>query len=236
MRLTSRPTAHTSPVLAVLSCRTRATPTPTTKSPSTASVQAVDFPTSTLSQNTSKPRLRTTSRRTRLHSQPTRPCTTLQATTAAALAPTAECTTVLAGTWRCIFSGSSWCLADSCSRAYPDFGASGDGIVVVTNGNLIIEGGTSASAPIFAAILTRINEERLLANKSTIGFVNPTLVSPRSLGLSDFLELTKKIVCPPRGSPRYHARKQQCLQREWIQVRRRGMLLISYYFNFEVLY
>lgn len=61
-------------------------------------------------------------------------------------------------------------------RAYPDFAAAGDGIVVVSEGALIIEGGTSASAPIFAGILTRINEERLLANKSTIGFVNPTLV------------------------------------------------------------
>ncbi len=36
--------------------------------------------------------------------------------------------------------------------------------------------GTSASAPIFAAILTRINEERLKAGKSTVGFVNPVLV------------------------------------------------------------
>jgi tripeptidyl-peptidase-1 len=33
--------------------------------------------------------------------------------------------------------------------------------------------GTSASAPVFASILNRINEERLKAGKSTIGFVNP---------------------------------------------------------------
>lgn len=36
-------------------------------------------------------------------------------------------------------------------------------------------GGTSASAPLFAAVLTRINEERLKAGKSPVGFVNPTL-------------------------------------------------------------
>ncbi|KAK3048434.1 hypothetical protein LTR09_010265 [Extremus antarcticus] len=35
--------------------------------------------------------------------------------------------------------------------------------------------GTSASAPIFAAIPTRTNEERLGAGKATVGFVNPTL-------------------------------------------------------------
>ena len=36
-------------------------------------------------------------------------------------------------------------------------------------------GGTSASAPVFASILTRINEERLAANKPPVGFVNPVL-------------------------------------------------------------
>jgi tripeptidyl-peptidase-1 len=36
-------------------------------------------------------------------------------------------------------------------------------------------GGTSASAPVFASIITRINEERLNAGKSAVGFINPTL-------------------------------------------------------------
>lgn len=36
-------------------------------------------------------------------------------------------------------------------------------------------GGTSASTPVFAAIINRINEERIAAGKSTVGFVNPTL-------------------------------------------------------------
>jgi tripeptidyl-peptidase-1 len=40
---------------------------------------------------------------------------------------------------------------------------------------LILVGGTSASAPVFASILNRINEERLAVNKSTVGFVNPVL-------------------------------------------------------------
>jgi tripeptidyl-peptidase I len=35
----------------------------------------------------------------------------------------------------------------------------------------------SVSAPLFAAMLTRINEERLIAGKSPVGFVNPTLYS-----------------------------------------------------------
>lgn len=36
-------------------------------------------------------------------------------------------------------------------------------------------GGTSASSPTFASIVTRINEERIAAGKSTVGFVNPVL-------------------------------------------------------------
>jgi len=61
-------------------------------------------------------------------------------------------------------------------RGYPDVSAVGDGILVISNGAIVIEGGTSASAPIFASILNRINEHRLLAGKTTVGFVNPTLV------------------------------------------------------------
>lgn len=38
-------------------------------------------------------------------------------------------------------------------------------------------GGTSAATLVFAAILNRINEERIAVGKSTVEFVNPTLVS-----------------------------------------------------------
>ena len=60
-------------------------------------------------------------------------------------------------------------------RGYPDASAVGDNVVVVVNGVPELIGGTSASAPVFAAILNRINEERIAVGKSTIGFVNPTL-------------------------------------------------------------
>ena len=60
-------------------------------------------------------------------------------------------------------------------RGYPDFAAIGDNVVIVNNGEPVLIGGTSASAPTFAAILNRINEERIAVGKSTVGFVNPTL-------------------------------------------------------------
>lgn len=60
-------------------------------------------------------------------------------------------------------------------RGYPDVSAVGDNIVIFNKGLPTLIGGTSASAPVFAAILTRINDERLKAGKSTVGFVNPLL-------------------------------------------------------------
>ncbi|CAG8984083.1 hypothetical protein HYALB_00003025 [Hymenoscyphus albidus] len=73
--------------------------------------------------------------------------------------------------------GASGGLYNSAGRAYPDVEAIGDNIVIFSNGREGLIGGTSASAPAFGAILTRINEERLAAGKSTVGFVNPTLYS-----------------------------------------------------------
>lgn len=60
-------------------------------------------------------------------------------------------------------------------RGYPDISAVGDNVVIINNGVPELIGGTSASAPVFAAIINRINEERLAAGKKTVGFVNPTL-------------------------------------------------------------
>lgn len=60
-------------------------------------------------------------------------------------------------------------------RGYPDAAAVGDNVLIFTNGLPTLIGGTSASAPVFASILNRINEERIAAGKSTIGFANPTM-------------------------------------------------------------
>ncbi|UNI14693.1 Tripeptidyl-peptidase I [Purpureocillium takamizusanense] len=60
-------------------------------------------------------------------------------------------------------------------RAYPDLSATGDNGVVAVGGGFFLGAGTSMSAPIVAAIFNLINEERLAAGKSPIGFVNPVL-------------------------------------------------------------
>ncbi|OAQ76716.1 peptidase S8/S53, subtilisin/kexin/sedolisin [Purpureocillium lilacinum] len=60
-------------------------------------------------------------------------------------------------------------------RGFPDLSANGDNSAVITNGIAWLGGGTSQAAPIIAAMFNLVNEERLAANKSTIGFVNPML-------------------------------------------------------------
>ena len=60
-------------------------------------------------------------------------------------------------------------------RASPDVSANGDHIRVYINNTAKLEGGTSASTPLFASIITLINEKRLAANKTVVGFLNPAL-------------------------------------------------------------
>jgi hypothetical protein len=64
---------------------------------------------------------------------------------------------------------------NSSGRGYPDVAAVGQNILLYVQGAPSFVGGTSASAPIFASIITLINEKRLAAGKSTVGFINPVL-------------------------------------------------------------
>lgn len=60
-------------------------------------------------------------------------------------------------------------------RGYPDVAAVGQNIILYAGNEPAFVGGTSASAPIFSSIITLINEQRLAAGKSTVGFINPTI-------------------------------------------------------------
>jgi tripeptidyl-peptidase I len=61
-------------------------------------------------------------------------------------------------------------------RGTPDFAALGDEhFQVIVSGHTVAVGGTSASAPSFAAVMVMLNDALLNANKPTLGFLNPTL-------------------------------------------------------------
>lgn len=63
----------------------------------------------------------------------------------------------------------------STGRGFPDVSALGHNYLVIDGGRVMLESGTSASAPVFAGMLTLINDARLAEGKSPVGFVNPAL-------------------------------------------------------------
>lgn len=66
-------------------------------------------------------------------------------------------------------------LFNKSGRGYPDVAAVGDNTYIVYQGMAGKIAGTSVAAPIWAAVLTQVNEARLRANKTTVGFVQPVL-------------------------------------------------------------
>ncbi|KAL6894867.1 peptidase S8/S53 domain-containing protein [Trichoderma evansii] len=66
-------------------------------------------------------------------------------------------------------------------RGFPDVSANGYHVVSVDVDEVWLGSGTSASAPTFAAIINRINEERLKAGKPTLGFISPALYANPSV-------------------------------------------------------
>ncbi|TVY94049.1 Aorsin [Lachnellula willkommii] len=72
-------------------------------------------------------------------------------------------------------AGTSGGIYNRIGRGIPDVSANGDNIAMYNGGNFSLSGGTSASTPIFSAVVTRINEERLSVGKGPIGFLNPSL-------------------------------------------------------------
>ncbi|KAK3299682.1 peptidase S8/S53 domain-containing protein [Chaetomium fimeti] len=66
-------------------------------------------------------------------------------------------------------------LFNKLGRGYPDVAAIGENFRVVLRGYPNRMHGTSVSTPVWASILTLVNEERLAAGKSTVGFVHQVL-------------------------------------------------------------
>ena len=67
------------------------------------------------------------------------------------------------------------CRFNASGRGFPDVAAIGDNFRCTFNNKTSFVGGTSAASPTFAAVLSRINNARLVAGKSTLGWVNPRL-------------------------------------------------------------
>ena len=64
---------------------------------------------------------------------------------------------------------------DTSKRAVPDVAMYGAGIGVVMGSNVIVLGGTGLAAPLFAVIVSLLNQVSLTAGGSTLGLLNPLL-------------------------------------------------------------
>ena len=58
-------------------------------------------------------------------------------------------------------------------RGTPDVSALGEGYQVLQNGKVESIGGTSASAPLFAGLISLLNEARIQKGGKPMGFLNP---------------------------------------------------------------
>lgn len=68
-------------------------------------------------------------------------------------------------------------------RGYPDVAAIGDNYLLYTEGGWYRVGGTSLSAPVWGAVITLVNEQRLAGGKKPVGFITPILVSSPPISL-----------------------------------------------------
>lgn len=60
-------------------------------------------------------------------------------------------------------------------RGYPDVALSGHNYLVANNGSVFPVDGTSASAPLFASLVSILNDHRISAGMSPMGFILPFL-------------------------------------------------------------
>jgi len=81
-------------------------------------------------------------------------------------------------------------LFNAQGRGYPDVSALGFNYDIVLDGQDMGVAGTSASTPVFAAMITLINDARISAGKPSVGFVNPALYQLAASTPSVFHDIT----------------------------------------------
>jgi tripeptidyl-peptidase I len=91
-------------------------------------------------------------------------------------------------------------LYSKSGRGYPDVAAQGNHDALVWDGQISTVGGTSASSPTFAAVLTLVNDALIAAGKSPLGFLNPWLYSEGYKALTD-ITIGSSYGCNTSGFP-----------------------------------
>lgn len=87
--------------------------------------------------------------------------------------------------------GNRWKgLYNPAGRGFPDVAAQGSGYHVFSRDRDMLVSGTSASAPTFAALVSLLNNARLIRGLPPLGFLNPWLYSAVAKGgaLTDIVD------------------------------------------------
>jgi tripeptidyl-peptidase-1 len=92
-------------------------------------------------------------------------------------------------------------------RAYPDVSVMGYNYVLAIGGQFTLESGTSASAPVFAGMITLINDARLAKGKAPLGFLNQALYSLESSVFNDIVTGNNKCTAGACCSEGFYAAK-----------------------------
>ncbi len=92
-------------------------------------------------------------------------------------------------------------MYEPAGRAYPDISAQGMNFQIVANGQYVGVDGTSASSPTVASIVALVNDERLNAGKSSLGFLNPLLYSSTAAPIFNDITAGSNPGCNTNGFP-----------------------------------
>jgi len=91
-------------------------------------------------------------------------------------------------------------LYNKSGRGYPDVAAQGDHDAIAWNGSIRTVGGTSASSPTFASVISLVNDALLAADKPVLGFLNPWIYGGAYAALTDITS-GSSIGCNSSGFP-----------------------------------
>ncbi len=80
-------------------------------------------------------------------------------------------------------------------RGFPDLALKADNYTVYDAGYWLHVFGTSASCPVFASMITLLNDRLISAGKPTVGFLNPWLYSEGSKVFTDVTAGSSSIRC-----------------------------------------
>ncbi|KAI0718016.1 subtilisin-like protein [Cerioporus squamosus] len=94
-------------------------------------------------------------------------------------------------------------LFNTSGRAYPDVALQAQFYFVITNGVPLDGGfvGTSASSPVFASMVSLVNDRLLNAGKPPLGFLNPLLYSDRATAMFNDITEGSNPGCNTNGFP-----------------------------------